>query len=277
MRGRNIQFLIVVIVCVVIGSYFMFVQKSDEENEDYNFETLFSESEKTDIEIIDLNYSELITTSKPKFEIGETYIYHRRDATSNRNLQDAFFEPYDYTTSIRVDRIERINKSNYYVLASNKTSFYSYLYEKDEYGVWQKRESQTPVIFEGCEIGVNADNGTLILITPGYCHVSPRIYQEWMIRLKENIGWKSYILFPEQRQEYGPMGIEEEWDVLGVEKMNGANCFKVKETQKKVYKNKNMIYKLWIYWVDIEKRVLIKMERFEDNVLVETIELKSIE
>lgn len=220
-------------------------------------------------------------TSEPKFDVGERYVYKVWLNHPINPNGESIKQPYEYTTKIVVDGIERINKTEYYVLQEENRSIYPSLQVKDEYGIWKTATSTNPLNLGGCILKISKDNGRILVTpTPGtMCVVLEEmtIYWEYdiLLYLDEN---KKFTIGAEIGGVGGILGRDAvEFEVKGIEEMKGRRCFRL-ETERKYERGGMMkIHQRGIYWVDVDKRIPVKVERYEGDTLMRDIELERIE
>ncbi len=295
MTHKNIIYIgaiIGVIVLVIIGGFIVLDYNNDKNNKQKigdenitNFshvyvEPVYIENTTKQGETYYSTFRELNRTADPQFKIGEKYFYHWWEEMpgDENNIQ----VPMEYNTTIEVMKIDVINKSNYYILKSQEVSVYLYILKKGENGVWKKIRGEPPGIFEGDIIGVNEENGEVLEVNIQHtCPVLKGMFAKWMLYIDKGVKWleKSNISGFE-KDGSGILINEQEWTVADIEKINGIDCFKVisiSKTETVYSEGKQISGEIITYWIDIKKRILIKMEKREDGVLTEMIELKNYE
>lgn len=303
---------LLVVALIIVGGFLVFSDKSKNSGDSGNSGNemdgtssisimSFGESEKPAELYATSTFGELKRVSDPKFKVGDKYSYHRVESLPGR--ENLIFLPEEYDTVVEVKEKNRINKSNYYALDSKNVSLPPpQILKKDEQGIWQKKtggvvysayltkdengtekgiisQSNTHV-YEGCMKSVNEENGEILEMTgTRQCPVLYEMYALWMLYLDKGVSWVEQIttIDPVDRHQ---INFEEEWRVTDIEKLNGKECFKVVVTSKTEIsgiEGKKISGEVITYWVDAEKRILVKMERKEDNILTETIELNNYE
>jgi hypothetical protein len=288
------------IMIVIVGGLFILNPYEDKNNEqkEINEQRFIEENERPIEPSYVSTFGELERITKPKFKVGENYFYHRWKKSPD--TKEVIHLPEEYDTIIEVKEISRENKSDYYVLESKNASVPKYILVRDENGIWKKKQGisfQTTTwvdengtqrekssrgkvaIYEGCIMGVNKDDGKRIEIEPAICPVMDEMFREWMLYLNKGVGWIERQ--NSSNQEMGRINrFETEWKVAGIEQINEIKCFKVIVNFKKEImgvSGKKISGEVTTYWIDTEKRILVKMERKENNILIEKIELTQYE
>jgi hypothetical protein len=293
--------IVVLMLLIIVGCSFILNPPNNGDNEQKGInEQEFVEETKRPVDSSHIsNFGELKKTSNPNFKVGEKYFYYRWKKTTP-DTENTIYPPEDYNTVVEVRGIERRNNSDYYMLESKNVSVNSYILTKDESGVWKKRQGVsfqgrvgkdengteireitrgTAAIYEGGVLGVNENNGEVTLIKSSISPVLEGMYGNWMLYLDKGIKWvEKQNISPRFSSDNQIINIE--WVVADVEKVNSISCFKVIVTTKTEVmgiSGKKISSEVITYWIDENKRVLVKMERKEDNILTETIELKEYE
>lgn len=132
---------------------------------------------------------ELNKTSNPKFKVGEKYFYHRwskRPDSKRPDGKDVIFLPEEYDTVVEVEKIERMNKINYYVLKSSNASVYSeILVYKD--GVWKKEPLITRTATVEISEGENRTKEKSVSISETKAS-GVKVYEGGIVRVGEHVG-----------------------------------------------------------------------------------------
>ncbi|PIZ29878.1 MAG: hypothetical protein COY41_04965 [Candidatus Altarchaeum sp. CG_4_10_14_0_8_um_filter_32_851] len=255
----------------------------------------FTSSETSTLENVPL-------TSKPAFKVDEKYMYKiKTPASPMRPIEYAksgiIIEDYIYyNVTFSVDKIERINKSDFYVLITEGSGkvIMGYAYREGKASTL----STTPI--PTLKWYINTENGKkfneeMEEITDYYSSISAmqlsKTYISWMLKLSDGLKW---TIKKEEKStglagcESTPKGIkcklidnkyresvkEQSYEVEGIEKINGRKCFKV-NVREKSCKNEEgcKVLKRMIYWVDVEKRITVKYQQWYEGLLVVEIEL----
>lgn len=96
------------------------------------------------------------------------------------------------------------------------------------------------------------------------------MFATWMLALTDNFKWKVYA----KDTSFGksPNAETIEYKVVGREKVNGRDCFKVEmQVKNKQMGNEGKI----VFFVDVEKRIVAKMQMYQDNLLISEMNLVS--
>ncbi|OQX21602.1 MAG: hypothetical protein BWK75_02810 [Candidatus Altiarchaeales archaeon A3] len=218
-------------------------------------------------------------TGNLHINVGEIYTYSIYDnlIMNARTLlpnssNDVWCEPIRVDISLHIEKIKRINGSNYYLLQSERREMYPVCYHNMNGKIIKvtvgkalyPNEKDNPFIYGGCRIGIYTDNLSAYPIPIGknfgLCYET-KIYEPWMLYLNESVGFveKNYI-------EMNKNTIEEsiETTVTGEEKINKFDCFKVQRIytssspndMQKHIQTKDIIY------VDKYKRIAVKYEHY---------------
>jgi len=84
------------------------------------------------------------------------------------------------------------------------------------------------------------------------------VFSQWMLALNENFMWSQIV-----DEQTGGYKVEMTYKVIGAEKINNMDCFKVEIT----LSENNKINAKWIVWVSKEKRILVKMQRITGDII----------
>ncbi|OQX18980.1 MAG: hypothetical protein BWK75_06120 [Candidatus Altiarchaeales archaeon A3] len=273
----------IIIICLFL---LYALQPSENSHEKQKNLTLISKN------IEDIKYSSTFygfsPTSNPSFSIGEKYIYK---IWTNPKI-DVFIAgpnttitpiPSESKIEMGIDGIERINKENYFhcVVSGEDIKLTSLVCKKGTC-----RNNYFHLHVNGSLFYIHTKNSTIIhpISNRSNCRLCYYFYSPWMLYLQNNIKWNEKI-----QSVY--KGIEAnviyEYTVEGIEKVNERKCFKIigvgksptiKSTGKGENEKTAMSFTVVknIFWVDVEKRILVKMEEYEDNIIVNKIELQQI-
>jgi len=224
----------------------------------------------------------------PKFKVGETYIYNlykysrNIETLSSDESSDSFIsKPANYSIEIYVDNIERINKTDYYVIKEKNDTFFEELIIKYKNGSLSDKTFKVPMNVGGCVVKINKDDSSLIIVPQEntICEGFDYFIIYWERYLPACIDENTHFVVGGERVDKSFLnGLKSglEFEVKGSEKVNGHNCFKLEMTEKEVYKNMQKIGKKYIFWIDKEKRITVKGKLYEGNLLIEEFELKDI-
>jgi len=236
---------------------------------------------------------ELKPTAEPyQFKEGETYIYHIRISPGPTTLE---CEPIEADIPIHITS-ERINKSEYWILTAEQVNLtprcriplpnggyrMGYLIENGD-------GTPIPLPVGGSIIAVNKENlfdsfamnSINSLTEETFVEIPP----EWAFYLKDNIK-----IVKESKGTFGEKECKDrvEISVIGSEKINGKDCFKVEvvPTTDCIYvsstgKGGTILESLKeVYWIDKQTRIIMKYQRYsvgnEGSFLDSEVELKEI-
>jgi len=215
-------------------------------------------------------------TSQIKFKVGNKYIYKIWEKTPPSSIvADDNLEviPSEYTATIYIDRTERINKETCFhivVEPANKTR--DRIYHLDG-----KEQNISHLIDIGGSLYFVCQNGSRIAIANENPSDSPcdSFYIEWMLYLDKDIAWNEYIqLNFDPKYQTKPLTFQAKNRVENIETIAGRKCFKVSqigetlavhqdgektEIKRPVIKN--------TYWIDVDRRIIVKVESYEDDFL----------
>lgn len=234
-------------------------------------------------------------TAKIQFKVGETYIYHLSNNFAGQGSSDGrYCDPVEIDMSVYVEKMERINKSDYYVLKSERHEAYPICYAMEngrtiQYVVGKDPGMPpNPIIYGGCIIGINKDNPNDI-ITLGennaICEEIAHIQEPWMLYLNESVQFVESVTAEIDRKECTSTT---ETTVIGSEKVGRYDCFKVERVQRSNCgsamingKEQQMSTQdKMVYYIDKQKRITINFEYYEASqegyFLLTSLELKEI-
>jgi len=273
-------------------------QKSNYSDSENLLTNLTFEPIEKDIKIINEvdTLKGLEPTAKIQFKVGETYIYHLSNnfAGEGRKASSGYCEPVEIDIPVYVEKMERINKSDYYVLRSEKYEAYPVCYTiengkmiKDVVGK-DPGMPPNPIIYGGCRIGINKNNPFDIIELGenfGICEELAHIQEPWMLYLNESTRFVQSATTEINGKECTE---KTETTVIGSEKVGKYDCFKVEviersncvsamvngKEQQMSTQNRRM------YYIDKQKRVTVKFEFYEvsqgTDFLLTSLELKEI-
>jgi len=222
---------------------------------------------------------ELKPTSKPAFNVGEKYVYN---VVMSRGVEDknVIAPSFIFDVSAYVDKIERVNNTDYYVLKIDKVNISREAIVKDKNDVWHKLQLP-PKTYGGTVDYINKETGNITRqeILEGGVPVPFSVYDSWMLCLKENLRWTSTgrMIQGAEEKEYDEEGV-----VKGIEKMNGRKCFVVEIislSKRKTSTGETLNERVGreMNWIDIEKRILVKKEIWANGILILDVNLISYE
>jgi hypothetical protein len=233
-------------------------------------------------------------TAKSQLNVGDTYIYHLSFQASPKSEIPCDLVEIDIP--VHVEKIERINKTEYYVLKSERRDVYPVCYdtvngkvEKIYRGKSNKPGvPDNPTPFGGCTIGINKDdpsdmNNTRLAENFAICEEVVNTQPNWVLYLDENT---KFVQSTDAEIDGMKCTSTTETTVLGSEKMNGRDCFKVEKIR---YSNcgtvngkqlEMQVRNKQIYYIDKQKRITVKCEWYivdqGNRFLMSSLELKEI-
>ncbi len=223
--------------------------------------TYISPIEKISLPTIKIKSTEIEYNTKPNFKVGEKFVY------KSTLLKEGVMITGD--DICYVDRIERINNTDYYLIIDDKV-------------VELKSNSQTSqqknvvhgkisayINTETCkikEIKMESEGNEMIVKDDLSSESGIEMYAPWMCGLKEGLEWEQEINIGQK--EKGEIMTKIRYKVIGTENINGVECFKIiVETiqNDQILSKRNM-------WISKNKRILVKAEDFYQNLKIkETI------
>jgi len=247
---------------------------------------------KSEMKVENVQYISSIYSStriaNPSFTLGAKYTYQIWQRSNPSSVltdpnTSVIPQPSEYQVDIYVDRIERIDKTNYFhvsAISKNASKIYL-LYREGKY-----EYLTVPIKVDGDLYYVEAINGSILPVRKNnsICWACNFFYSPWMLYLNNDIRWKEMLRSNYKGEE---VKLILEYNVEGIEKVNGRKCFKVRmegknpvirtttieDVKTEDVKTSYILIKN-IFWVDIEKRFLIKSESYENNLLTLKMELK---
>jgi hypothetical protein len=205
----------------------------------------------------------LTKNTKPAFEIGDNYVYEVPIGGLENGMSGdvAYFNVSKCIREYTIIDNMRINKTQYFKIQEG--------IHKCVVGVVKFKGVLKPVFTGGVNrtIYLNADTGELFTdVETGEnkringCYWSKCWYEDWMLALADDVEWKKTVV---------DRGVEEihDFSVEGREKIGGRECFKVKDEVKKCSNGNCKIEHKLLYWIDADKRILLKYEHWYGNLL----------
>ncbi|OQX21600.1 MAG: hypothetical protein BWK75_02800 [Candidatus Altiarchaeales archaeon A3] len=280
--------------------------KTTENTEDTN-NTIISEKDVKIIKSVHVGFENLTPTGKLQIDVGDIYVYNvwdntinaiegkKGNALSNSKIPNEICDPAEADIFVYVDKIERINKSDYYIVRFEEAEASYTCYTKEEHDF---TETKNTFIYRKNVIGINKDKVSSHIFIPTstdaqkpktesdkkYSDVHRRINQvtslfyfpDWITCLDE----KTKFIIDEVKERNGKKeGYYSELTVVGSEKVNGFDCFKVEqiyEGYSETYNQKNR----YLFYVDKNRRIIVKMENYlhaqGGHIPMQKIELKEI-
>lgn len=225
------------------------------------------ENDNTEVRVgITKSLDELEINSEPSFKIGQKYFYVH---TPRVRSEGYYFE----TEMFEIKGTEKINETDYYVVICNYSSYVSKTPEADILN--SKRIGGVIITWyydkkNGKSIGknINPENYT----NEDTFTTDHPFFARWMLYLKENIGWHiNDIVTQTVGDTIIKVNKRYEFKVVGKEKIDNVECFKVKLDIVDIPTKK--IEKTRYYYVDVNRRIGIKMEEFEDGIRMYEVNL----
>jgi len=196
---------------------------------------------------------------KPQFRVGEKFIYATHSiADINTNSKKTY----------EIKRIERVNKSEYYVIELNEKGSM-----RDHYTEKIRNYTTTLITYVDRETGeIRIKDGNIFIPNKIDVFQGNFMYAYWMLALKEDITFeiRNNLSFEDKSIDYSY-----KFKVVGVENVRNRKCFKVQIEKVVNYGNEGRILEKYLYWIDVEKRILIKGQLFEGNLAIDEINLVS--
>lgn len=269
----------------------------------FNNTSVPSEEDKNNISIIENSSKPIVhetTTykfepvSKPNFNVGETYHYRittYSHGTPQEGITKITLLPIDIF--IHVEKMERINKTNCYVLKRDRANCTTEIYRDNEI-TGKKDKTFFIEIYTDEIMWINAENGSVVKvefhnfngskaeITYSQVMTLPFVpyfefFNDRMLCLKENTKWTYEAKVKDP--EVGDIEGKSEMRVTGIEKINGRKCFIYEDigyTKTTSATNVLTLNTKNIYWIDIEKRIMVKQKVIEDGLTLFEAELVEI-
>ncbi len=197
------------------------------------------------VEISEFN---LELTSKSSFEVGQEFKYEtttRMDDDSTMNYEETFI----------VEKIERHNGVDCYVISSigqmSDSSGASMAMEIEKITYVNKETGkivQIDVEMGGLEMPMEWGEDALSFRGNG-------MYATWMLALKENLTWTTTM---NTSMDVERMTTDMTYKVIGMEKINDTECFKVEITTLMKMSEDDQGTIKEIIWIDANKRIVVK-------------------
>lgn len=274
--------------------------KTIENATDTNNTIVVSEKDVKVIKSVRLGFENLTQTGKVQINVGDVYVYHvwdnlvnalnAKESSSNNEICD----PAEADIYVYVDKIERINKSDYYIVRIEEAEAPYMCYSKSDN---RFTETENAFIYGKTVIGIDKDNISHHIPIPKkdiqkpktksnktYNKVFRRLnpvtdlffFSNWITCLDE----KTKFIIDEVRERNGKkQGYYVELRVIGSEKVNGFDCFKIEEIYKEYSETYSQLNR-YILYVDKKQRVIVKKDIYlyahEGYIPMQRVELKEI-
>ena len=272
-------FVISIVIICVIGITFLNMA----DDTDYKNNGEYKDQQKPDdeVELIEdrsakYKQAEITQNMKPDFKVGETFEYERTGNGGNPTSGSIENAKFIFT----VDGIERINKTEYYIISyvmhssfmgkdseGGKVVFEQFwkfkYYINAETGKFLKFDKEIQVIHNGLANPKETTEGRIIPEEQQLTYNGLGMYYLWMLYLDDNF-----------KMETGS-GFKKELEVVGMDTLNGRDCFKVEIRTIMTRNNEAKVIRIEKMWVDKKRRILLKSEDYEDNVKTSVMELVS--
>lgn len=282
-------FVLLAVVLLISEGYLIFKPENIGENHKDKEEILTSIEKSTNLEeYVDFKIkvlgAYLKPTTKPKFKVGQVFKYK---AVSESNGEWVSSE-----NVYVVKKIERINGIDNYVIVGYITQMLDpetgdILHENIKLTTYVDKETgYIPKI--GIEFGAPMDvndkknfmeeeyeSEPLFNVTLKEDVASASgngMYAPWMLALKENLEWSQKINITFSGEEISG---EEKYKVIGIENLNGRECFKVEAASVMELPggtSQRILFKQDL-WIDAYERILVKSKGKIGNLATEEIEL----
>ncbi len=244
--------------------------------------TIISEKDVKIIKSVHIGFENLTPTGKVQINVGDVYVYHVWDNTLNAIVaKKASSNPETCDMAeadifVYVDKIERINKSDYYIVRFEEVEAPYICYSKDDDHF---TKTENAFIYRKEVIGINKDNISNHIDMPTKGTQKPKTesnktysdvlrmlnpvtslfyFSDWITCLDE----KTKFIIDEVKERNGKKeGYYVELTVVGSEKVNGFDCFKIEqiyEGYSETYNQKNRYF----FYVDKNRRIIVKMENY---------------
>ncbi len=213
---------------------------------------------------VKISGEKLVPNTKPHFEVGEKFEYEI--TTQIQGISSSSKSTYS------VDKIERINSTEYFIIVNSQTNEM----QNPQTGavINTSTETKSYINKETGEILkiVTSMGGQEITLNKDVASVSGNgMFATWMLSLTDNFKWKVNA----KDTSFGKTPESEtiEYEVTGREKINKRDCFRVEMKVKsgQMTGNEGKI----IFWVDVEKRIVIRMQMYSENLKVSEMNLVS--
>lgn len=196
---------------------------------------------------------------KPQFNVGEKFIYKDYSVTDiNINSKKTY----------EIKGTERVDNSEYYIIELNEEGSM-----RVPYTVEARNYTNTLITYVNKETGeLRIKDGDKLIPNKMVYVQGNFMYAYWMLAIKEDITFEisNNISFEDNAIEY-----IYNFKVIGIENIGNRKCFNVQIEMVVNDGKKKQILEKYLYWVDVEKRILIKGKRFEGNLATDEINLVS--
>jgi hypothetical protein len=257
---KNISIILLIGLTIIMSGCL-----SDKTNENQSEKTDINQNESKDNYI---DYSEQVVntaeviekienmelTAPPQFKIPQKFVYN--STPSSVSGVGYYREELVFT----IENIEEIDGRKYYAITRNLAGFLN------EFGTIGMEERLEDIITTWyCD----KENGRCIGKNMGSTNYSDEnsfvtdssMFAYWMLGLKENLKWNMYITATQDNMVFN---VKYEFEVVGKEKVDDIECFKVK--MRYVDTDTKKVEETRYYWIDVTRRILIKKEVYKDSL-----------
>lgn len=259
--------IFIVIVLLVAGGSFILNQEEtqdfqNEASQNISADAITNTTEKEFS--VKVSGTKLNLTSKPRFKVGERFKY--RDVSSVQGVSTIS------ESVVEVEKIEKLDGREHFVFSTvddiivkdPKTGEMVHDETAAKYPIFNYIDKENGRITKTV---IKTAVGDVILDEEASSSYEGWVYSPWMLALKENLKWESYINMSVGGNKLsGPKS----YRVVDIEKINGRECFKVELISKINNPNTNVqeINLRSIIWVDTKKRILVKKVKYVGNLKV---------
>lgn len=160
-----------------------------------------------------------------------------------------------------ISQIETINGREYYAIIGNNTGFLERSSGIENVGsiisTWYCDKENGRCIGKNINPTNYSDENTYA--------TDSSMFAYWMLGLKDNARWSIYVSAKQtEENRTTEANLKYEFEVIGKEKVDNTPSFKVKLDY--IDMDTKRIKETRYYWVDADRRILIKKEVFRDNV-----------
>lgn len=259
-----------IVILLVVGLYIISHDKNPaeqvENNTIQNNESSYIENTTKHVAEYNVKISSenLSINTKPQFKVGDKFRYKTTTQIQGISMNSIS----DYSA----DKIERINNTDYYLVINTQTQ--QVPNPKTGAIMNMTTETKSYINKETGEILKIATSvgGHEITMSKDAASVSGNgMFATWMLSLTDNFKWK--VNAEDTSFGMAPNAETIEYQVVGKEKVNGRNCFKVemRVKSKQMSGDEGKI----IFFVDVKKRIVVKMQMYSGNLLVSEMDLVS--
>jgi len=278
---KNIKIVSAVLTTIllfVIGGYLVLKDINHENQQKEYKEKTYSDIEegieevsniKDDVDVkINVSSGELKLTKKPNFKVGQIFRYR----TTSRSMGESITSENFYI----VKKIERIKGIDNYVILGSITQLPNpetgeILHANIKLTTYVEKDTGyiPKILMEIEEIYNTTLEGDASSMSGN------GLFATWMLALKENLKWKQNITMNVSGEEFSG---EEEYKVVGMETINGRDCFKVETisfikppggTSQKIQFKQEL-------WIDVYYRILVRSKGKFGSLVTEETELIDI-